>query len=158
VPPSAGGSDGRTPAKDVDLRASWERTDHHRLWTGFAVAGVAVATGMALVGLPDVDLHGPLHRFGIMDPLCGGTRSARFTMRGEWGNAWQYNPLGFLAVLAAAAVSARAWFGWVSGRWLTVRLHVSPRARAVATAALVLAVIALEIRQQGRADMLMRPY
>ena len=46
---------------------------------------------MALWGLPPVDLHGPLHRLGIMDPVCGGTRSAYFAVSARWALAWYYN-------------------------------------------------------------------
>ncbi len=42
--------------------------------------GVGFAVAMAVFGLPPVDPHGPFHRFGIMDPLGGGTR---YTAQGE---------------------------------------------------------------------------
>ena len=140
------------------LTVSWERFDRHRLWTWLAMGGVAVALAMAVFGLPGMDLHGPFHRFGIMDPLCGGTRSARFTMRGEWAEAWRYNPLGLATVMSAALVAARAGVGWGAHRWLTIRLHLTPRTRMIVIAVSMLAVVALEIRQQGRAELLMRPY
>ena len=39
----------------------WAPTDRYRDWTWLAVLGTAAAAGMALVGLPPLDLHGPLH-------------------------------------------------------------------------------------------------
>lgn len=74
---------------------------------------------MAVFGLPPVDLHGLLHHVGIMDPLCGGTRATAYTARGEWALAWRYNPLGFLAVVAAAAAVLRAVVGLLARRWVT---------------------------------------
>jgi hypothetical protein len=56
----------------VAFRVVWEPVDRHR-WAGLlAVAGLAAGGAMAIFGLPPVDLHGPLHYAGIMDPLCGG--------------------------------------------------------------------------------------
>lgn len=103
---------------------------------------------MALFGPPPVDLHGPLHRFGIMDPLCGGIRAARYTARGEWALAWQYNPLGVVAVLGAAAGAVRAAVGALSGRWLTARFHWTPWRRRVILAVVVALLLGLEVRQQ----------
>jgi len=54
------------------LRWSLEPRDAHRVATGpGAAAALAAAAGMAVFGLPPVDLHGLLHHVGIMDPLCG---------------------------------------------------------------------------------------
>ena len=82
-------------------------------WT--ALAGLAVAAGMAGTGLPPVDLHGPLHRFGIMDPLCGGTRSVRLAAMGSWSESWRYNPVGVPLILGAAGMVVRAVVGWATG-------------------------------------------
>ncbi len=56
-----------------------------------ALAVLAAGSTMAVSGLPPVDLHGPLHHDGIMDPLCVGTRAAAYTARGEFALAWRYN-------------------------------------------------------------------
>ncbi len=137
------------------LRATWQPRDRHRLTTSAALAGLGIAAAMAVFGLPPIDLHGPFHRFGIMDPLCGGTRAARYTAQGEWALAWKYNPLGIFTVLAAGAVTARAAIGLTARRWLTLSFGWTPRRGKVAAAVLLLLLIALEIRQQLRADLLM---
>jgi hypothetical protein len=142
---------GTTPAF---LRYRWEHHDGHVVITVVAAAGLTLAGTMALFGLPPVDLHGPLHRFGIMDPLCGGTRAARFTAQGEWALAWQYNPLGIAAVVGAAAATLRALVGLVSGRWLTAQLHWTPRRRRLAVTFGIALLVALTIRQQLHVDLL----
>lgn len=134
----------------------WERRDLHVVVTIAALAGLIIAGAMALFGLPPLDLHGPLHRFGIMDPLCGGTRAARFTAQGEWALAWQYNPLGIVAVLGAATASLRAVIGLLSGRWLTVQSHWTPRRKRLTVTAGLVLFVALTIRQQLRADLLVQ--
>jgi hypothetical protein len=90
-----------------------------------------------------------------MDPLCGGTRAARYTVLGQWAAAWNYNPLGILTVLAVSALLLRGAVGLVTGRWPTLRVIWSPRARQITIAVAVVLVVLLEIRQQGRAELLM---
>lgn len=137
------------------LQVSWQRRDRHRLITAIAFVGVGIAVAMAAFGLPPVDLHGPFHRFGIMDPLCGGTRAARYTTQGEWALAWKYNPLGILTVLGAAAVTARSLVGLLTRRWLNLSFSWTPRRRRLAIAVILVLLVALEVRQQLRADLLM---
>ena len=59
----------------TSARLYWGRTDVYSaltlVLTAVALAGVAIAGTMAIVGLPTADLHGPLHRLGIMDPFSG---------------------------------------------------------------------------------------
>ena len=136
------------------MRVGWERRDRHYLLTALALLGTAVAALMATYGLPPVNLHGPLHKMGIMDPLCGGTRAARLTAQGRWAEAWKYNPLGIVAVVGAAAVTVRAAGGLLLGRWLTVQPVWTPRRRKWAVVLVASLVIALEVRQQLRADLL----
>ena len=140
------------------IRVEWSRKDQWRTVTWIGVLGLAAATAMALYGLPPVDLHGPLHRMGIMDPLCGGTRAARLTAQGNLAEAWKYNPLGILATIAAGAAVARLGLGIVGRRWLNVQIAWTPRRIRIALAVAAVATIALEIRQQGRADLLLKPY
>lgn len=137
------------------IHFSWQVRDRHRLVTAIAFVGFVAAAAMAMFGLPPVDLHGPFHRLGIMDPLCGGTRAARFTAVGQWGLAWEYNPLGIVTVLGAAAATARTAVGVLAGRWLTADLSWTPRRRRLALGVLAVLLIALEMRQQLRADLLM---
>lgn len=129
--------------------------DQYRWLTLASGLLLAIAAGMALLGLPPVDLHSPLHWYGIMDPLCGGTRAARYTALGQWGLAWKYNPLGIVTVVGVALVVVRAAVGMASKRWVTLDITWSRRGRWTGLAVIVLLLVALEIRQQGRADLLM---
>ena len=140
------------------LAIEWSKSDRVRVVTVLGVAGLVASVAMAVFGLPPVDLHGPLHRMGIMDPLCGGTRAARLTAQGHLPEAWRYNPLGILATVAAALAVARLAVGVVMRRWLNVRVAWTPRRIRLALAVLAIATVALEIRQQGRADLLLKPY
>lgn len=138
----------------LGLTVSWESCDGYRWVAGFAIAGLLAASVMAVVSLPPVDFHPPWHRFGVMDPLCGGTRAARFTVQGKWSEAWNYNPLGVLTIFGAGAVVLRSLVGVVSGRWLHVWIRWTPRRIRTALAIGVVLVTLLEIRQQLRADLL----
>ncbi|MFE6649762.1 DUF2752 domain-containing protein, partial [Nocardioides sp. NPDC057772] len=84
------------------LRLEVEHRDRHWWLTAMALAALVIAGAMALFGLPPVDLHGPLHKVGIMDPLCGGTRAARYAAQGNLVQAWRYNSLSILIVAGAA--------------------------------------------------------
>ncbi len=144
----------RTTTQGQWLRLRVERRDRHGWVTLLAVAGVVIAAAMAVFGLPPVDLHGPLHRVGIMDPLCGGTRAARFTAQGNLVQAWRYNPLGIITVLGAAAAVLRAVFGGATRRWVNARMSWTPKRRRIAITLAIVLVILLEVRQQTRADLL----
>ena len=90
----------------VEVR--WGRRDAH---VAIMVAGLGlavVAVGMALFGLPPVDLRSPLDHLGITCPLCGGTRAARLTTQGHFVEAWRYNPLGIGVVVVSVMVVVRA--------------------------------------------------
>lgn len=135
----------------------WADADLYRPWTWLAAAGTAAAVAMAAAGLPPVDLHGPLHHLGVMDPLCGGTRAARYAVLGQWRAAWAYNPLGLAAVLGAGLLVLRGVTGVVSGRWWTPAWTPSPRLRRLLLAALLVGLVALEVRQQLLVDLLVAP-
>lgn len=141
----------------VTLR--WERTDAHHgvtiTLTVLAIALVTTASAMAMVGLPPIDLHGPLHKAGIMDPLCGGTRAARYTAQGNLVEAWRYNPLGILVVAISLLLVARTAVGLVGRRWCNLYVRLTPRARRAVITAVLALIVLLEIRQQMRADLLM---
>ena len=148
---------GTAPARQgTSITWRWERHDHHRVVTAVGVVGLAVAVAMAVFGLPPVDLHGPFHRFGIMDPLCGGTRAARYTTQGEFALAWRYNPLGIVTVAAAVVATLRLLIGLTVRRWLNVYLSWTPRTRRIAIAVGIIVFIVLTVRQQMRADLLMQ--
>jgi hypothetical protein len=137
------------------LRLSFASSDEHRVVTVLALGGLAAAVTMAIFGLPPVDMHGFLHRLGIMDPLCGGTRAVRYAARGQWGLSVKYNPLGLVAVLGACGALVRAAMGILTGRWLTVALTWTPRRARVVVLVALLALAALEVRQQMRSDLLL---
>jgi hypothetical protein len=129
-------------------------TDGHRKVSLICMVGLFAAIVMAIVGLPPVDLHGPLHRIGIMDPLCGGTRAARFAAQGRWGQAWRYNPLGIVVVVTGGLALVRLASGHVLRRWLNWQLAWTPRRRRGAFLVLLLVGVAVEVRQQSRAALL----
>ena len=136
---------------------SWavEPTDRHRPITILATVGLFAGVLMAFLGLQPVDLHGPLHHLGLMDPFCGGTRAAYYTLRGQGGQAWRYNPLGLVAVLAASVAVARAAAGLLTRRWVNLTMRWSPARRRTLVATIVVAAAALEVRQQLIAPLLM---
>jgi hypothetical protein len=112
----------------MDRRNAVFATDCHdtqSVWTWIAVVSVACAALLAVFGLPPVDLHGPLHYVGVMDPLCGSTRSVYLTTQGQFREAVRYNPAGRLRFFAAVGMVVRAVAARLSERWLTIR--VPPR-------------------------------
>ena len=123
------------------------------VWTWLALTGLIGAVILAILGLPAIDIHGPLHYAGIMDPFCGATRSVYLTMHGQWQAALRYNPAAPLLLLAAAALVLRGAAGWWTGRWVHLRV---PRRAVIALAVVV--VVVLEVRQQSNAALLMAPW
>lgn len=128
--------------------------DRHRPITMLAVGGLIVTGGLAVFGLPAVDLHGPLHQLGVMDPFCGGTRAVRLTMLGQWAAAWTYNPAGIIAVVGAVVLLVRFVVGSIGGSWVDISWGWTPRRRRAVILVAAAALVLLEIRQQGRADLL----
>jgi uncharacterized membrane protein YfcA len=122
------------------------------VWTWLAVAGLLGAIVLAIAGMLPIDIHGPLHYAGIMDPFCGATRSVYLTMRGQFENALHYNPGAPVLLLLAAGLVLRGVVGLWTGRWISARV---PR-RAVVAVAIAVA-IALAVRQQSNAALLMAP-
>lgn len=92
-----------------------------------AALAVLGAAGLGVFGLPSIDLHGPLHYLGVMDPLCGGTRSVRYAALGRWGLAWRYNPLGLLVPAAAVLTVAHAVAARLTGHRVGLRLRWTRR-------------------------------
>ena len=132
-------------------RVGWSPVDHQgRQLTWLAAGGLLVGVVLAVTGPPRIDLHGPLHHLGIMDPLCGMTRGVIWTLRGHLGGAWTYNPASPLLVAGGLAVLVRAGIGWRTGRWLTVTVRDGWLLRVVA----VVAVLALWANQQHHAALL----
>ncbi|MFW6691473.1 DUF2752 domain-containing protein [Streptomyces sp. MAR4 CNX-425] len=127
-----------------------EGRDRHR-WAGpLAAAGLVAGVLVAVLGLPPLDLHGPLHYAGVMGPLCGGTRGVHALLRGDLAAAWAYNPVVYLLVPGAALALARAVVGRTSGGWVNLRVH---RGRPLLVAGLC-ALVALVVNQQAHAELL----
>jgi hypothetical protein len=146
---SVSASDGHSGVRLIRVEAM----DRYPWWTTVALVTAAIIVVLAVIGLPPVDLHGPLHYLGIMDPLCGGTRSVYLTTHGDLAAAIKYNPAAPLVPLVTLALLARAFVGRVFGWWIT---PARPR-RAVVVCA-VAALVALEINQQLHAELLTSPW
>jgi hypothetical protein len=147
---SVSASDGRHGVRLMRV----EPVDRYPWWTTVALVTAATTTLLAVIGLPPVDLHGPLHYFGIMDPLCGGTRSVYLSTHAHLAAAIQYNPAAPLVPLVALALLVRAFVGRVFGWWITPS---RPRRGLVVWCA-VIALIALGINQQLHAELLTTPW
>lgn len=147
-------NDPATRAKPI-VSMRRETTDAWLPASILAVVGTTVAVGLAVFGLPSIDLHGPLHFVGIMDPLCGGTRAIRLATQGRWAQSWQYNPVGIPVLVGLVALVLRAAVGLVTHRWYTVRVSWTRRRAWIALAVLLAVTIALEARQQSIATLLM---
>lgn len=145
----------RAPVARWRVGAALESTDRLRVVTLVAVGGLVLGAVMAVFGLPNADLHGPLHRyFGIMDPFCGGTRSVFYAVRGQWARSWEYNPTGIALVAGAALLVVRHAVGMATGRWLNPKLRL-PRYFWIPL--IVVGLLVLEINQQLHAALLMGP-
>ena len=132
------------------LRLRWEREDQHPTLAPLAAAGLLAAGVLAVVGLPPVDLHGPLHRLGIMDPLCGMTRGVVAVLHGQLGRAVAYNPASPLLVAGAVLALGRWLVGRLTGRWLDATRRRTPRTVGLAAGL----VLALWVNQQAHAALL----
>ena len=130
--------------------------DRRRGWTISAAVLAFGAVVLRVVGVPPVDLHGPLHYLGIMDPLCGGTRATYLLLSGDPAAAARYNPIVFPLAAIAAGLLVRAAFGVLGRRWWEIHL---PRSwRTAGLVLLIVAVAALSVRQQLEADLLMQSW
>ena len=129
------------------------RQDAHPLWTRIALCGFLLALLLAVLGVPHLDIHGPLHYLGVMDPFCGGTRSVYLTLHGHLREAVRYNPAGPIVVVVAIALVLRAAIGWSSRRWVELRV---PSRLLIPMA--VVTLVALELNQQLHAALLMQPW
>lgn len=109
------------------------------------------AGAMAVLGLPPVDLHGPLHHLGVMGPTCGMTRAVRALARSEVEVALEYNPAVVLLPVLALLAWARTAVGVLRASWFEVSVRWSHPAVALP---LGLATLALWVHQQSNASML----
>jgi hypothetical protein len=133
------------------IKVWWDDHDRHRTWTGLALLGIPLTVLVSVLGLPPIDLHGPLHDLGVMGPTCGMTRGAMWFSRGDLARAWMFNPASLLVVPAMAALLARAALGWLTGRWLSMEVRWRPWLWMIPA----LLILLLSIRQQLNADLLL---
>lgn len=129
---------------------AWASVDAHPHIALLSAIGMVVAVILALFGMPPLNIHGPLHFYGVMDPMCGMTRGVASVLRGDLAEAIWYNPASPVLVLGGAAGLARGLYGRRSGRWLNVSWR-SP----VRVAALGILITALEVNQQLHAERLL---
>jgi hypothetical protein len=133
------------------LRWSWDDHDSVSGLTIVTALACTAAAATAIFGLPPVDLHGPWHYLGVMDPLCGMTRAVRLLALGQVRRAVEYNPASPLLAAFGVVVLVRASVGWTRRRWLRVQVHRSP----LTPTALALLVGLLWAHQQTYAALLM---
>ena len=86
--------------------------------------------------------------------MCGGTRALRLAARGDLAGSLWWNPLSLVLLVAAVAYLARTVIGFVAQRWLNVSVIWRDRRLWLAIG---IVVVALEVRQQGMREVLMRP-
>lgn len=134
------------------VQLGWE-TPNARWWALGGAGAVVVVAGavMAVLGMFPVDLHEPTHYAGIMAPTCGLTRSVVAVFGGDVATAWRYNPAGLMAAGMSAVFLARLVACSVVGRGPMLRV----RPGRLGWIVLGVALVALEIRQQGQAQLLM---
>lgn len=137
------------PVSSWPPRVSIESSDAHLWLTCSALVAAAGALVLALFGIPSVDLHGPTHRLGIMDPFCGGTRSWYLLLHGRLWDALRYNPAGPLLMAIAVAALIRAAIGVRTWKWVTLTID-----RRVYLPVLLVATVALQVNQQMNAPLL----
>lgn len=113
--------------------------------------GIPLVILLALVGLPPVDIHGPLHYLGVMGPTCGMTRGVMWAARGDLVRAWQFNPASLLVIPTIVGLAARAVYGRSTGRWLNLTIRWRPWLWIVPAVLLLL----LSIRQQLNIELLL---
>lgn len=128
----------------------WETHDRHPTTTKLAIIGIPIAVIVAIVGLPPVDIHGPLHYLGIMGPTCGMTRGVMWSARGDLARAWQFNPASLLVIPSMVALIGRAIYARVTGRWLNLHLRWRPWLWIIPAVLIVL----LSLRQQLNVEFL----
>lgn len=127
-----------------------EEVDRYRAVTFLTLAGIAGAFALRIFGLPQVDLHSPLHYLGLMDPLCGLTRAVRALALDDIGGALEYNPASLALALGTVLVMTRTAFGLMTHRWISVAVS-----RRQLWILVVVGLLALWVNQQLHADLLL---
>lgn len=140
----------RTANRSTALTLRWEGHDRHPTTTHLALVGIPLVVVLAIVGLPPIDIHGPLHYLGIMGPTCGMTRGVMWTARGDLAQAWQFNPASLLVIPTMVGLSVRITYGQVTSRWLNLHIRWRPWLWIIPT----VLILMLTIRQQLNVDLL----
>lgn len=140
-------SDIRTPA----LALRWQSHDRHPTTTLLAIIGIPIAALVALIGLPPIDIHGPLHYLGVMGPTCGMTRGVMWSARGDILRAWQFNPASLLVVPTIIGLTGRALYGKITNRWLNLHIRWRPWFWIIPAVLILL----LSVRQQLNVEFLL---
>jgi hypothetical protein len=133
------------------MRWRVDRTDGHRVLTWLAPLGMVAGMSLAVLGLPPVDLHGPLHYLGLMDPLCGATRGVRLAFLGDPAGSWRYNPAAIPLAAGAVLMLTRGLLGWLTGWWINADLRWTPTTRTL----IAILIVALWVNQQWNAPLLL---
>ena len=128
----------------------WAERDRVSVLSAAAAVGVVAAALLAAFGMPPVSIHAPPHFVGIMDPFCGMTRGVAAVARGDFAEAWWFNPASPLVVVALLVMLGRGAYGVISGRWLELRIAH----RRLMLATVLIAMAALEVNQQLHVDRL----
>ncbi|MBF6234613.1 DUF2752 domain-containing protein [Nocardia farcinica] len=136
--------------------ARWPGGDRLQWLTLSALVFLGGAAALRVVGVPSVDLHGPTHFLGLMDPFCGGTRATYLLLTGEVSESLRYNPGVLVLAVVALLALARGAVGVLTGRWLQIALR--PGMGRVLRIVAVVAVLGLWVRQQINADLLTQPW
>lgn len=129
----------------------WEAHDRHPTTTRLTLIGIPLVTLLALVGLPPVDIHGPLHYLGIMGPTCGMTRGVMWTARWDLARAGQFNPASLLVVPTLIGLTGRAVYARLANRWLNLHIRWRPWLWVIPA----LLILILTIHQQINIDFLL---
>jgi hypothetical protein len=124
-------------------------------WRTMTAVVICVGSVLAVFGLLPLSVHGPLHFYGVMDPLCGATRAVRLALRGDLGTSWRYNPVGAPLAALSVLLLVRDGVGRFWGRWITVRVHLSRTATLTLVGIGLLLVVGLEVNQQMHSALLM---
>jgi len=140
----------RTANRSSTLALRWEVHDRHPSTSRLALVGIPLVVLLAIVGLPPVDIHGPLHYLGIMGPTCGMTRGVMWTARGDLARAWQFNPASLLVIPTMVGLTLRITYSRITGRWLNFHIRWRPWLWIIPTVLILL----LSIRQQLNVDLL----
>lgn len=129
----------------------WEGHDRYPTTTRLALLGIPLTVLLVVLGLPPIDIHGPLHYLGIMGPTCGMTRGVMWAARGDLARAWQFNPASLFVLPTLLIITGRAVYGRLTNRWLSLHIRWRPWLWLIPAALILL----LSVRQQLNIELLL---